>query len=161
MVRWRYSVPIFKEISRLPIGFVSLVFGSDLRWYSINPCDESLGLNVFNPFQGLHKCHRETTECQPESIPLEETGFDLASYRCVCKTGFENAFSSMKSHFEGAMVEREYAKMLRGELNAYENLQCRPIDQQADSKSLTSESFSEGSSFVFNVFSLLFLLVWK
>ncbi|CAF1290010.1 unnamed protein product [Adineta steineri] len=118
MVRWRYSVPIFKEIARLPVGFVSIVFGSDLRWYSINPCDDTIGVNVYNPFQSLHKCHRETTECQQQTIPEEETGFDLASYRCVCKTGHEYPFGSMKNYFEGAIIEREYAKMLRGEINA-------------------------------------------
>ncbi|CAF4309504.1 unnamed protein product [Rotaria sp. Silwood2] len=140
MIRWRYSVPIFKEIDRLPIGFVSIVFGSNLRWYSINPCDNTIGINTYNPFQGLHKCHRETTECQYQTIPEEETGFDLASYRCVCKIGYEYPFNSMKNYFEGAIIEREYTKMLRGEINAYENMQCRPIDQQLEPRYYVSDS---------------------
>ncbi|CAF5165383.1 unnamed protein product, partial [Rotaria magnacalcarata] len=139
MVRWRYSVPIFKEITHLPIGFVSIVFGSDLRWYSINPCDNSIGVNIYNPFQGLHKCHRETTECQHQMIPEEETGFDLASYRCICKVGYECPFNSMKNYFEGALIEREYAKKLRGEINAYENMQCRSIDQQLEPRYYSSD----------------------
>lgn len=139
MVRWRYSVPIIKEASRLPIGFVSIVFGSNLRWYSINPCDDSIGLNQYNPFQGIHKCHRQTTECQYQSIPDEESGYDLASYRCVCKPGYEYPFGSMKNYFQGAIVEREYAKMSRGEFNAYENMQCRPINPDLDSKQFSSK----------------------
>ncbi|CAM2700196.1 unnamed protein product [Rotaria socialis] len=142
MVRWRYSVPIFKEITHLPIGFVSIVFGSDLRWYSINPCDNTIGVNIYNPFQGLHKCHRETTECQYQMIPEEETGFDLASYRCICKVGYEYPFNSMKNYFEGALIEREYGKMLRSEINAYENMQCRPIDQQLEPRYYSMASLS-------------------
>ena len=41
-------------------------------------------------------------ECQYQTIPEEETGFDLASYRCVCKVGFEYPFGSMKNYFQGA-----------------------------------------------------------
>ena len=140
MVRWRYSVPIFKELGRLPVGFVSIVFGSNLRWYSINPCDDTIGLNVYNPFEKLHKCHRETTECRYQTIPDEEIGFDLASYRCVCKVGYEYPFGSMKTYFQGAIIEREYAKMLRGEVNAYENMQCRPIDQELEPRYFMSDS---------------------
>ncbi|CAF1327965.1 unnamed protein product [Adineta steineri] len=154
MVRWRYSVPIFKEIARLPVGFVSIVFGSDLRWYSINPCDDTIGVNVYNPFQSLHKCHRETTECQQQTIPEEETGFDLASYRCVCKTGHEYPFGSMKNYFEGAIIEREYAKMLRGEINAYENMQCRSIDQQLEPRYYMSDSVRIKNMFLVHCFCL-------
>jgi len=149
MVRWRYSVPIFKEITRLPVGFVSIVFGSNLRWYSINPCDDILGLNFYNPFQNLHKCHRETTECQYQTIPEDETGYDLASYRCVCKTGYEYPFASIKNYFEGAIIEREYAKMLRGEINAYENMQCRSIDKELDPRYYMSDSIRIKYSFFF------------
>lgn len=157
-VRWRYSVPIFKEVARLPVGFVSIVFGSDLRWYSINPCDDSVGLNVHNPFQGLHKCHITTTECQPQSIPEEETGFDLASYRCVCKPGYEYPFGSMKNYFEGAMLEREYTKMLRGESNTYENMRCRPIDQQLEPRYILSDTVRRSTSLAL-LFGLLFVQV--
>ena len=140
-------VPIFKEITRLPVGFVSIVFGSNLRWYAINPCDATIGINAYNPFQGLHKCHRETTECQYQAIPEEETGFDLASYRCVCKVGYEYPFNSIKNYFEGAIIEREYGKMLRGEVNAYENMQCRPINQQLEPRYHTSDSVKNKSIF--------------
>ncbi|CAF3625775.1 unnamed protein product [Rotaria sp. Silwood1] len=51
---------------------------------------------------------RETTECQYQTISEEEIGFDLASYRCVCKIGYEYSFNSMKNYFEGAIIEREY-----------------------------------------------------
>ncbi|UJR14002.1 hypothetical protein I4U23_001002 [Adineta vaga] len=156
MVRWRYSVPIFKELARLPVGFVSIVFGSNLRWYSINPCDATIGVNIYNPFQGLHKCHRETTECQYQTIPEEETGFDLASYRCVCKSGYEYPFGSMKNYFDGAIIEREHSKMLRGEINAYENMQCRPIDQELEPRYFLSDTIRlQYSSFV--CYYLLFI----
>jgi hypothetical protein len=157
MVRWRYSVPIFKETIRLPVGFVSVVFGSNLRWYDINPCDDTIGINVYNPFQSLHKCHRETTECRYQTIPEEETGFDLSSYRCVCKIGYEYPFGSMKNYFEGAIIEREYVKMLRGEINAYENMQCRPIDQQLEPRYYMSDSVRIEYCFLFHIF-LVFLL---
>jgi hypothetical protein len=159
MLRWRYSVPILKETTRLPVGFVSIVFGSDLRWYSIDPCDDAVGLNVYNPFRNLNKCHRATTECQHQAVPKHETGFDLASYRCVCKTGYEYPFSSMKTYFEGAIVEREYAKMIRGETNAYENMQCRPIDQRINSDYFMSDSCTHGLAFFVLVRCLVILLV--
>lgn len=154
-VRWRYSVPILKETMRLPVGFVSVVFGSDLRWYAINPCDDSLGVNNYNPFRNLHKCHRESTECQYQTIPEEETGYDLASYRCVCKPGHEYPFGSMKNYFEGAMVEREYGKMLRGDINAYENMQCRVINQELEPRYFLSDSVRFAPKVFFIFFSFL------
>jgi hypothetical protein len=60
--------------------------------------------------------------------------------RCICKTGYEYPFGSTKNVFEGAIVEREYTKMLRGEINAYENMQCRPVDQQLEPRYYTSDS---------------------
>lgn len=156
MVRWRYSVPIFKEITRLPVGFVSIVFGSNLRWYSINPCNDRIGLNIYNPFENLHKCHHETTECQYQPIPDEETGYDLASYRCICKIGYEYPFGSMKNYFEGAIIEREYRKMLRGEINTYENMQCRPIDKELEPRYYMSDSIQIKNSFVFVFFYVFF-----
>lgn len=39
-------------------GFASVVIGSDLKWWKINPCDASKGRNIF---QSLHKCDLETT----------------------------------------------------------------------------------------------------
>jgi len=156
MVRWRYSVPIFKELNRLPVGFVTIVFGSNLRWYAINPCDDKIGLNIYNPFQNLHKCHRETTECQYQTIPEEETGYDLSSYRCVCKIGYEYPFGSIKNYFEGAIIEREYSKMLRGEINAYENLQCRPIDPQLEPRYYMSDSIRLKYSVLFYFIHTIF-----
>ncbi|CAF4995201.1 unnamed protein product, partial [Rotaria sp. Silwood1] len=45
----------------------------------------------------------------------EEIGFDLASYRCVCKIGYEYSFNSMKNDFEDAIIEREYAQNMASE----------------------------------------------
>ncbi|CAF0735236.1 unnamed protein product [Didymodactylos carnosus] len=135
MLRMRYSVPIVKEVNRLPIGFVSVVIGSDLRWYKINPCDESIGLNAYNPFQSIHKCNRETTRCIYQDIPEQESGYDLASYKCVCKQGYEYPFLSYENnYFEGAMIEREFEKMMKGEINSYENMKCRQINDRWDTK---------------------------
>ena len=39
-------------------GFVSIVVGSDLKWWKINPCDTT---NERNMFQSLHRCDAETT----------------------------------------------------------------------------------------------------
>ena len=86
------------------------------------------------------KCHRETTECEYQTIPDEETGFDLTSYRCVCKSGYEYPFNSTKNYFEDAIIEHEYVKMLRGEINVYESMQCLPIDRKLEPRYYTSDS---------------------
>lgn len=39
-------------------GFTSVVVGSDLKWWRINPCETSRDKNMF---QNLHKCDPETT----------------------------------------------------------------------------------------------------
>ena len=39
-------------------GFVSVVVGSDLKWWKINPCDTSSRNNMF---QGINRCDTETT----------------------------------------------------------------------------------------------------
>lgn len=79
-LRLSYSVPIITSSSKLPMyfiyilyvtikcnlfifllnnrGFVSIVVGSDLKWWKINPCDTS---NEKNMFQSLHRCDAETT----------------------------------------------------------------------------------------------------
>ncbi|CAF4530887.1 unnamed protein product [Rotaria sp. Silwood2] len=48
----------------------------------------------------------------------------------------------MKNYFEGAIIEREYTKMLRGEINAYENMQCRPIDQQLEPRYYAASEYT-------------------
>lgn len=35
-----------------------MVLGSDLKWWKINPCDNTKDRNLF---QGIHKCDQETT----------------------------------------------------------------------------------------------------
>jgi hypothetical protein len=57
-LRMSYSVPIVTAMNKLPIGFVSIVVGSDLKWWRINPCDTSKDRNMF---QGMHRCDQETT----------------------------------------------------------------------------------------------------
>ena len=48
----------FKTIINYFRGFVSVVVGSDLKWWKINPCDTT---NKRNMFQSLHRCDAETT----------------------------------------------------------------------------------------------------
>jgi hypothetical protein len=63
----------------------------------------------------------------------------------------------MKNYFEGAIIEREYAKMLRGEINAYENMQCRLIDQQLEPRYYMSDSVRIDSLLLFPTFVLIHL----
>ena len=61
-------------------------------------------------------------------MPDFESGYYLASYKCVCKANFEFPFIDYgSSYFEGATVEKEYEKKLRGLPNIYDRLKCRPV----------------------------------
>jgi hypothetical protein len=126
---------------------VSITIGSDLKWWKINPCETSKGRNMF---QDMHRCDRETTvvfisneclnyrkycfkkvfifKCGYQDVPEYENGYYLASYKCVCKQGYEFPFVDYgSSYFEGATVEKEYDKRMNGEPNIYDRLKCRKI----------------------------------
>ncbi len=57
-LRMSYSVPIVYGLDKQPVGFVSVVVGSDLKWWKINPCETVGGRNMFG---GLNRCDLETT----------------------------------------------------------------------------------------------------
>jgi hypothetical protein len=61
-------------------------------------------------------------------VPEYENGYYLASYRCICKENHEFPFIDYgSSYFEGATVEKEYDKKVKGQPNIYDRLKCRPI----------------------------------
>jgi hypothetical protein len=67
-------------------------------------------------------------KCQYQDIPDFENGYYLASYKCLCRVNHEFPFSDYgSSYFEGATVEKEYEKKLKGLPNVYDRLRCRPI----------------------------------
>ncbi|CAF0706838.1 unnamed protein product [Brachionus calyciflorus] len=124
-LRMLYSVPIVTSMNKLPIGFVSVVVGSDLKWWKINPCESSKERNMF---QNLHRCDQETTICQEQHVPEFENGFYLSSYKCMCKANYEFPFLDYgSSYFEGATVEREYDKKMKGMPNIYDRLRSPQI----------------------------------
>ena len=54
-------------------------------------------------------------------MPEFENGYYLASYKCVCKANYEFPFVDYgTSYFEGALVEKEYDKKVKGKPNIYE-----------------------------------------
>ncbi|RNA19961.1 G-coupled receptor -like protein, partial [Brachionus plicatilis] len=127
-LRMLFSVPIITTMKKEPVGFVSVVVGSDLKWWRINPCETSKQRNMF---QNIHKCDQETTICQEQNVPELESGFYLSSYKCICKANYEFPFIDYgSSYFEGATMEREFDKKMKGMPNIFERLKCRPkMDQ--------------------------------
>jgi hypothetical protein len=71
-------------------------------------------------------------------VPDFETGYYLASYKCICKANHEFPFADYGSgYYEGATVEKEYEKKIRGQPNVYDKLKCRPVSA---SKAKTARS---------------------
>lgn len=63
-----------------------------------------------------------------QEVPDFENGYYLASYKCVCKANYEFPFLDYgSSYFEGATVEKEYDKKIKGQPNIFDRLKCRPI----------------------------------
>ena len=63
-----------------------------------------------------------------QPVPDYESGYYLASYRCMCKANYEFPFIDYgSSFFEGATVEKEYEKKIKGQPNIYDRLKCRPV----------------------------------
>jgi hypothetical protein len=61
-------------------------------------------------------------------VPDFESGYYLASYKCVCKANYEFPFIDYgTSYFEGGTVEKEYDKKVRGLSNIYDRLKCRQV----------------------------------
>lgn len=61
-------------------------------------------------------------------MPEFENGYYLSSYKCICRVNHEFPFMDYgSSYFEGATVEKEYEKMIKGMPNIYDRLKCRPI----------------------------------
>lgn len=58
------------------------------------------------------------TQCVP--VPFQ--GFQRGTYRCTCKRGYYFPdTSASRKYFHGKVLEEEYDKMLRGEVNSYED----------------------------------------
>lgn len=76
-----------------------------------------------------------------QEVPEFETGYYLASYKCVCKANYEFPFMDYGSgYFEGGTVEKEYEKKVKGLPNIFERLKCRPLMPKSSFKGLYSSS---------------------
>ena len=52
-----------------------------------------------------------------QCVPLPGKGFDIGSYKCECRQGYEYPFKDLQWYFHGQTMEEEYEKMTRGEKN--------------------------------------------
>ena len=61
-----------------------------------------------------------------QCVPVSYQGFQRGSYHCICKRGYYFPDpSAFHKYFNGKVLEEEYDKMLRGEVNLYEsNFEC-------------------------------------
>ena len=98
-------------------------------------------------------------------MPEFETGYFLASYKCICKPNYEFPFLDYgSSYFEGGTVEKEYDKKARGQPNIYDRLKCRPITVQRASRTSYWSSANSMRNNHFNKFSIIvyfmYLYIW-
>ncbi len=92
-------------------------------------------------------------------MPDFENGYYLASYKCICKENFEFPFMDYGSgYFEGATMEKEYDKRVRGQPNIFDKLKCRPI-MSRDTKSIRSSYWNSTSKQISFVKSFLFIFI--
>ena len=93
-------------------------------------------------------------------MPEFENGYYLASYKCVCKANYEFPFVDYgTSYFEGALVEKEYDKKVKGKPNIYERLKCRTIDSRgAFARQQHSNSEMTVSSYLIKKMCLLYMV---
>jgi hypothetical protein len=94
-----------------------------------------------------------------QEVPEFETGYYLASYKCVCRANFEFPFMDYGSgYFEGGTVEKEYEKKVKGLPNIYERLKCRPLTAKNSFKGLFSAASSSHQNFYSSIFATLFVI---
>jgi hypothetical protein len=104
-----------------------------------------------------------------QDVPEYENGFYLASYKCVCRKNYELPFADMgTNYFEGATVEKEYEKKIKGETNIFDRLKCRRIVKSRASESignppnLYNNSFRLNSNIeIFFIFFTAFRFIFK
>ncbi len=93
-------------------------------------------------------------------MPDYENGYYLASYKCVCKPNYEFPFMDYgSSYFEGATMEKEYEKLIKGLPNVYDRLKCRPVMTQNKVRYSSSYSWNKSSPSVKNTHEYLIYFV--
>ncbi len=100
-------------------------------------------------------------------MPEFENGYYLASYKCLCKANYEFPFIDYgSSYFEGATVEKEYDKKIKGQPNIYDRLKCRPITLRSvygrkfwDISAATSSLIKNNNSNITNYYFTMFLSI--
>lgn len=97
-----------------------------------------------------------------QNVPDFESGYYLASYKCVCKANYEFPFIDYgSSYFEGGTVEKEYDKKVKGLPNIYDRLKCRPITikNPYGRQYLNSFALKLDHAYSFNYVFLVFFLI--
>jgi len=116
-----YTVPFFGPNSiKSQIEFKGVVtIEVSLIELDINQCPADF--YVPNAFRNTAKCDFASQYC----VPLPSQGFELGSYKCECRQGYEYPFTDTSWFFHGQTMEEEYSKQIRGEPNRYDTLKCR------------------------------------
>lgn len=116
-----YTVPFFGLNSiKTQIEFKGVVsIDVDMDYLDINQCPAEF--YVPNAFKNSAKCDFRSQYC----VPLPGKGFDIGSYKCECRQGYEYPYKDLSWFYHGQTMEEEYEKMTRGERNRYTTLKCR------------------------------------
>jgi hypothetical protein len=134
--------------------------------YGNNSCKPSSFISAFS------SCLQDSLsfKCMHQDVPEYETGFYLASYKCVCRKNYELPFADMgTNYFEGATVEKEYEKKIKGETNIFDRLKCRRVlkSRSSESAEYSSNLYNDAVRLKSNInfsmlsFSLVFRLCYK
>lgn len=98
-------------------------------------------------------------------MPEFEDGYYLASYKCVCRVNYEFPFiDTGTSYFEGATIEREFEKKMKGQSNIYDRMKCRPVlknnrRDNSDERLYVSYAFKLHNINILKLFSIIFIII--
>ncbi|XP_063244270.1 probable G-protein coupled receptor CG31760 [Bacillus rossius redtenbacheri] len=119
--RWLVSYSVAVPLRRGLKGYLSLDI--DVSGLEVNQCDEPDGgtrpaslQNQIQAFWGTHKCHNESTKCQPRPGRHWARG----AYECVCRDGFYSA--RHPAGFDGALVEAAWSEQRANVSSLYEEV---------------------------------------
>ncbi|KAK3085703.1 hypothetical protein FSP39_007558 [Pinctada imbricata] len=96
-----------------------------LKELDIDQCAASY--NIQNAFKNTARCDYQSQQCS--QIP--GYNFDIGSYKCGCRQGYEYPFKDGRNFFHGSLMEIEYQKKIQGKFNLFDDLKCRVIGGSA------------------------------
>lgn len=101
-------------------------------------------------------------KCHHQNVPEFETGFYLASYKCVCRANYEFPFIDYgSSYFEGATVEKEYDKKMKGLPNIFDRLKCRQfVEKNGQRREYINSSITTKNTMIKSMFFVT-VIAWK